>query len=66
MNRQRWIADGSPLAALRNIEASLDHVLSDETKELLNFHPDQNLHLVVMRLAGEYEELRFRMDGLEK
>lgn len=66
MSAARWRADGSKAKALRNIEVTLDHVLSEKTKALINWHSEQNLHLAVMRLANEYEELRARMEGLEK
>ena len=58
VSHNRYDADGSPLEALHNIEVTFDHVLSEETKRAINWHPEQNIHLAVMRLACKYEELR--------
>lgn len=66
LSKLRYEADGSPIKALENIETTLTNVLSDETKAKLNWHPQQNIHIAVMRLAVEHEELASRMKGLEK
>lgn len=66
MNTARYSADGSALQALNNIVVTLDVLLSEEMKTRVNWYEGQNIHLVVMRLVSELNDLTARMEGLEK
>lgn len=60
--KQRWAADGGAENAIKNIVCHLDYFLTENQKAAINWHPEQNAALAVMRvldlLSDHNEELR--------